>query len=67
MSKILVATTKQESPQTVTIELREQTENRLLGYLEATIVPAGVRIDAWHGLNDSQHDEQLVLRAERDG
>jgi hypothetical protein len=65
VSKILVATVKQESPDTVTIELREQTENRLLGYIEATCIPAGVRLDTWHGLNETQHDEQIILRGER--
>jgi len=65
VSKILAATLIQESPQTVTVELREQVGNLQIGWLEVTLVPEGVRIDGWHGKDESQHDGQMVLRSER--
>ena len=64
MSRIITATTKQDSPETVTVELREQTENLLLGYLEVTLVPVGARVEAWNA-DDSDVDGRLIIKAER--
>lgn len=62
--KIITAIVTQDSPQTVSIELREQVGNTLIGHLEATIVPLGARVEGWHGENDEQSG-QLVLWGER--
>jgi len=62
---ILAVTPKQESPQTVSLTLREEISNTLIGYVEITLVPTGARIEAWHGLNDSALDHQLIVRSEK--
>lgn len=49
--------------QTVTVELREQDRNLLVGYVEISLVPTGARILATNA-NDSEVDGHLIVHAE---
>jgi len=64
VTKILAVTQKQESPQTVSLELRESVANLLVGYVEITLVPNGARIEAWNA-DDSPVEGGGVVQAER--
>jgi hypothetical protein len=54
----------QETSQTVTLTLREEMSNVLIGYVEITLVPTGARVSAWNA-DDSDIDGQLIVHAER--
>jgi hypothetical protein len=67
VTKKITATVKQESSQTVTVEVRGDdlgSGPELLGYVEITAVPKGVRVEGYHGRDDSQADEQIILHGE---
>jgi len=52
---ILAVTPKQESPQTVSLTLREEISNTLIGYVEITLVPTGARIEASTSTASTRH------------
>jgi hypothetical protein len=62
MPKHIVAGTKQETPQAVSVEIKDE-ENDTVGYLEITATPRGVAVQGWHG-DDSEADGQLILLKE---
>jgi len=65
MSGHISVACSRETAETFTMTIRNDTKNLLIGYAEITLVPAGARIEAWHGLNDEALDQQLILRAEK--
>ena len=59
MAKHITASAKQETGQTVSVEIKDE-EMDTVGYLEIVATPNGVTVQGWHG-NDSEADDQLVL------
>ncbi len=60
----LTATVHRDDRQTVTVELREQDRNLLVGYIEITLVPTGARI---LGTDANDYDVgELIVHAEKE-
>jgi hypothetical protein len=64
--KSITATFEQETPQTVAITIHGPDGGsgpELIGYLEITAVPTGVRVEGWNA-DDSPTFQQLILKGE---
>lgn len=59
MPRHITASAKQETGQTVSIEVKDE-EMDTVGYLEIVATPNGVAIQGWHG-DDSEADGQMIL------
>jgi hypothetical protein len=60
----LIATLHRDDRQTVTVELREGSKNRMVGYVEITLVEVGARVLGTNGKDDSNADGMIILHAE---
>ena len=60
----LAWTVSREDKQTITVEIREEDKNLLVGYVEIKLVPTGARVLGTNGADDRDVDEQIILHAE---
>jgi hypothetical protein len=60
---ILNVKVEKDGDQTQSLTLRESVSNRLIGYVEITLVPKGARIQAWNA-DDSDVNGMLIVHAE---
>ena len=60
----LAWTVKRDDKQTITVEVREENSNVLVGYVEISLIRKGAYVLGTNGDNDSDAKGEIILRAE---
>jgi len=60
----LAWTVSRDDKQTITVEVREQTQNLLVGFVQIALVPTGAAVVGTNGADDSEADGEIILNAE---